>query len=121
MADEPTGALDSKTGIQVIEILKKLSKDKLVIVSLDSLRELGMPRARMKASMIKKIIKRAYHYEVDFYYDDKEDKFIIREFDTLAKARAFFNSKKDNKRYAYLRITKRSSDYDLIEVIDENY
>lgn len=32
MADEPTGALDSATGKQVIETLKKLSKDKLVIV-----------------------------------------------------------------------------------------
>ena len=32
MADEPTGALDSATGIQVLEILKKLSQDKLVIV-----------------------------------------------------------------------------------------
>ena len=32
MADEPTGALDSKTGEQVFETLKKLSKDKLVIV-----------------------------------------------------------------------------------------
>ena len=32
MADEPTGALDSVTGIQVVETLKKLSKDKLVIV-----------------------------------------------------------------------------------------
>lgn len=32
MADEPTGALDSNTGIQVIEILKRLSKEKLVIV-----------------------------------------------------------------------------------------
>ncbi|HEY8443282.1 MAG TPA: ABC transporter ATP-binding protein, partial [Clostridia bacterium] len=32
LADEPTGALDSKTGIQVFETLKKLSKDKLVIV-----------------------------------------------------------------------------------------
>ena len=32
MADEPTGALDSSTGIQVTETLKKLSKDKLVIV-----------------------------------------------------------------------------------------
>ncbi len=32
MADEPTGALDSKTGIQVLDILKKLSKDKLIIV-----------------------------------------------------------------------------------------
>lgn len=32
MADEPTGAVDSATGIQVLEILKKISKDKLVIV-----------------------------------------------------------------------------------------
>ncbi|MBO4539807.1 MAG: ABC transporter ATP-binding protein, partial [Clostridia bacterium] len=32
MADEPTGALDSKTGLQVFDTLKKLSQDKLVIV-----------------------------------------------------------------------------------------
>lgn len=32
MADEPTGALDSKTGKQVFDTLKKLSLDKLVIV-----------------------------------------------------------------------------------------
>ena len=32
MADEPTGALDSQTGVQVMETLKKLSKDKLVLV-----------------------------------------------------------------------------------------
>ncbi len=32
MADEPTGALDSATGVQVIEALKELSKTKLVIV-----------------------------------------------------------------------------------------
>ena len=32
MADEPTGALDSATGTQVFDMLKKLSKEKLVIV-----------------------------------------------------------------------------------------
>lgn len=32
MADEPTGALDSATGKQVMETLKKLSKNKLVII-----------------------------------------------------------------------------------------
>lgn len=32
MADEPTGALDSNTGKQVFDTLKKLSKDKLVII-----------------------------------------------------------------------------------------
>ena len=32
LADEPTGALDSATGIQVFDTLKKLSKEKLIIV-----------------------------------------------------------------------------------------
>ncbi len=32
LADEPTGALDSETSIQVMEILKEISKDKLVIM-----------------------------------------------------------------------------------------
>ena len=32
MADEPTGALDSTTGRQVLNTLKKLSQDKLVII-----------------------------------------------------------------------------------------
>lgn len=32
MADEPTGALDSNTGKQVFDTLKKLSRDKLVII-----------------------------------------------------------------------------------------
>ena len=32
LADEPTGALDSETSVQIMEILKKISKDKLVIM-----------------------------------------------------------------------------------------
>ncbi|MDR3185369.1 MAG: ATP-binding cassette domain-containing protein, partial [Christensenellaceae bacterium] len=32
MADEPTGALDSNSGLQVFETLKKLSNDKLVLI-----------------------------------------------------------------------------------------
>ena len=32
LADEPTGALDTKTSVQVMEILKNISKDKLIIM-----------------------------------------------------------------------------------------
>ena len=32
MADEPTGALDTENGLQIMTLLKKLAKDKLVIV-----------------------------------------------------------------------------------------
>ena len=32
MADEPTGALDSETSVQIMDILKEVSKDKLVIM-----------------------------------------------------------------------------------------
>ena len=32
LADEPTGALDSKTSVQIMDLLKKISKDKLIIM-----------------------------------------------------------------------------------------
>ena len=32
LADEPTGALDTKTSVQVMEILKEISKNKLIIM-----------------------------------------------------------------------------------------
>ena len=32
LADEPTGALDTNTSVQVMDILKRISKEKLIIM-----------------------------------------------------------------------------------------
>ena len=32
LADEPTGALDSETSVQVMELIKEIAKDRLVIM-----------------------------------------------------------------------------------------
>ena len=32
LADEPTGALDTKTSVQIMEILKEIAKEKLIIM-----------------------------------------------------------------------------------------
>ena len=32
LADEPTGALDTETSIQIMDLLKKISKDKLIVM-----------------------------------------------------------------------------------------
>ena len=32
LADEPTGALDTKTSIQVMDLLKEVAKDRLVVM-----------------------------------------------------------------------------------------
>lgn len=32
LADEPTGALDTQTSIQIMDLLKEISKDRLIIM-----------------------------------------------------------------------------------------
>ena len=76
MADEPTGALDSATGKQVFDTLKKLSRDKLVvIVSHD--REFSEQYAdriiELKDGVIISDVEKAGGATEEDFADDKED------------------------------------------------
>ena len=81
MADEPTGALDSKTGVQVFDILKKLSKDKLIIVvSHDE--EFAKKYADRIIRLVDGNVIEDFSYdekEVQFNVKDEKDLFLVRD------------------------------------------
>ena len=59
LADEPTGALDNKTGRQILDILKEISKDHLVIVvshNEEYAKEYGDIIVRIEEGKIKEVI-----------------------------------------------------------------
>lgn len=72
LADEPTGALDSSTGVQVLDILKKLSKDKLVIVVSHDQEFAEKYADRIIRLVDGKVVE-------DFSFNDKEIKSNIRD------------------------------------------
>ncbi len=81
MADEPTGALDSKTGVQVFDILKKLSKDKLIIVVSHDL-EFAKKYADRIISLVDGKVVEDFSYdekEVQFNVKDEKDLFLVRD------------------------------------------
>ncbi len=81
MADEPTGALDSNTGVQVLETLKKLSKDKLVIVVSHDL-ELSEKYADRIIRLVDGEVAEDVTFtenEIESNVNEKEDVFIVRD------------------------------------------
>ena len=96
MADEPTGALDSTTGIQVLETLKKLAKSRLVIIVSHD-REFAKKYAdRIIHLEDGKVVKDDVYFEkeIDGNVCDQENRLVVRdgsdlndkEKDALAKA-----------------------------------
>lgn len=96
MADEPTGALDSNTGVQVFDILKKLSKDKLIIVVSHD-QDFAEKYADRIIKLVDGQVVEDLTYcenEIQFNVSDSKDSFLVRngaelnqkEKDGLAKA-----------------------------------
>ena len=109
MADEPTGALDSKTGVQVMEILKKLSKKKLIIiVSHDD--EL----AERYADRVIKLIDGVVDSDVTFSESQMESNVTENDKTLLVKAGADLNEAETK---AVVKAVKNSKKIELINNI----
>ena len=63
LADEPTGALDSKTSVQVMEILKEISKDRLIIMVTHNPELAKKYSSRIVKLLDGKIIDDSNHYK----------------------------------------------------------
>ena len=69
LADEPTGALDSETSVQIMELLKEISKDKLIIMVTHN-----PDLAERYSSRIIKLLDGKIVGDSDPYSEDKEEK-----------------------------------------------
>lgn len=129
MADEPTGALDSNTGKQVFDTLKKLSQDKLVIVvshdrefaEIYGDRIIELKDGKIISDVTKtKIAATAASDNISFIGNDTisvKDGAALTDQD-MAKIRAFLSSAKRNVIIASGE--KEIADYKKVARIDEN-
>ena len=58
LCDEPTGALDSATSVQIMEILKEISKDKLIIMVThnEAIKDMADKVVKLRDGMVRKEI-----------------------------------------------------------------
>ena len=90
LADEPTGALDTKTSKQVMEILKKIAKDKLVIMVTHN-----AELAEEYSTRIIKILDGAITDDSNPYTSSEED--VIKKADNSDKKVEKTRKKNDNQ------------------------
>lgn len=90
LADEPTGALDTKTSKQVMEILKKIAKDKLVIMVTHN-----AELAEEYSTRIIKILDGAITDDSNPYSSSEED--VIKKADNSDKKVEKTRKKNDNQ------------------------
>ncbi len=106
MADEPTGALDSAIGIQVLDTLKELSKDKLIIIVSHD-----MDFAEKYADRIIHLVDGKVESDISFTdkaidgnTEEKEGSFIVKEGSDLdeTEKNALAKAIKDRKKIEFV-------------------
>lgn len=74
LADEPTGALDSETSVQIMEILKSIAEDKLVIMVTHNPELADKYSTRIVRLLDGKIVDDSMPYTDESVYDEKDPK-----------------------------------------------
>lgn len=123
LADEPSGALDSETGNQIFDTLKKLSKDKLVIVvshDRETALKYGDRIIEFSDGKIINDIERAGDFnttgEKTIKFDSKEGLLIDQGYKLTPKDLTMINEYLESNPGLMLKKTKISAD----EVVDPN-
>ncbi len=75
LADEPTGALDSKTSIQIMDLLKEISKEKLIIMVTHNEELAYQYSTRVVKLLDGNIIDDSNPYKIE---DNKKEKFKVK-------------------------------------------
>lgn len=103
LADEPTGALDSKTSVQIMELLKKVSEDRLVLMVTHNPKLAAEYSTRIIKLLDGELIEDSKPYsEQDLRKDEKEQKEleekIIAENQTNQDEKNHFLKKREKKK-----------------------
>lgn len=101
LADEPTGALDSKTSIQIMELIKEISKDKLVIMVTHNSELANNYASRIIELKDGKIVKDTDKLDLD---DESENTFNIKKtsMNFIQALKLSFNNIKTKKGRTFL-------------------
>ena len=111
LADEPTGALDRQTSVQIMELLKEISKDRLIIMVTHN------PELAMKYSTrIVRLLDGTIVDDTDPYTEEQLKKDIAEGTDKSGTATAngsAYNSGGSGNKYICLKNSKKEKAKDL--------
>jgi len=99
LADEPTGALDSTTSVQIMELLKEISKDKLIVMVTHNPELAEQYSSRIVKLLDGKLVDDSNPYKSDEQTKKEKKLLSIAENDELTKAEQ--NKKNKKKKMSF--------------------
>ena len=99
LADEPTGALDSTTSVQIMELLKEISKDKLIVMVTHNPELAEQYSSRIVKLLDGKLVDDSNPYSTE--KDKKKDKKLLSVADDKELTKTEQNKKNKKKKMSF--------------------